>query len=339
MPRSPRPVDGAAPGTMDGCPPAAHSWNRMSPFCRLVALLGCVLMLGCAAWAGAARLYTSRDANGNLVFSDRPLAGTQVVWVRQVEVAKGPCCSVVNRGRKDDVVLVAINDCYGPAQAGFDLEEEQNISSDRPRHFTAVVPARQERTLVRLKPANPRLAYRYRYSHRLVIGDPAARHLPPQPYLLPVPAAERFRISQAFGGSATHTDAQNYYAVDIPMPQGTPICAARGGVIMEVANDFLSGGIGSGYQEKANFIRILHDDGTMAIYAHLQAESIRYPAGTRVARGAVIAASGNTGYTSGPHLHFAVQQNSGMELRSIPFTFADTGGHPYAPEQGMAVYR
>ena len=304
---------------------------------QLLAILALVLL--CAVTAGAERIYTARDARGNLVFSDKPLAGTQVVQVRQIEVGKGPCCTVEKRGTKDDLWLVGVNECFGPVQVSFQLEEAQNVSWNRARNFTDLVPARDDRKLVHLWQSSKRLGYHYRFTQSLVIGDPAARHLPAQPYLLPIPAAQRVHFSQAFGGQATHSDPQNYYAVDIPMPQGTPIYAARGGVIMEIANDFLSGGTGSRYAEKANYIRILHDDGTMALYAHLKAESIRYPAGTRVRRGDFIAESGNTGYSSGPHLHFAVQKNFGMELRSIPFEFADAAGRPFTPEQGRVVYR
>jgi len=77
----------------------------------------------------------------------------------------------------------------------------------------------------------------------------------------------------------------------------------------------------------------------MAIYAHLELESIRYPAGTRVERGQFIAESGNTGYSSGPHLHFAVQKNFGMDLRSIPFRFQDEDGASFVPLMGMKVSR
>ena len=298
-----------------------------------------ILLLLLAVRADAARIYTSRDAKGNLVFSDIPVAGTKLMRVRRIEVAKGPCCAVQKRGGDDDLWLIGVNECFGPVEFSFDLEEAQNVALNRPRSFTALVSARGEQKLVHLWRSNPRLGYHYRFTRRLVIGDPAARHLPPQPYLLPVPPAKRFYVSQAFGGAATHHDLQNYYAVDIPMPEGTPVYAARGGVIMEVANDFLRSGIGSRFEERANYIRILHDDGTMAIYAHLMPESIRYPTGTRVRRGDCIAESGNTGYSSGPHLHFAVQKNFGMELRSVPFQFIDATGRPFTPEQGMAIYR
>jgi murein DD-endopeptidase MepM/ murein hydrolase activator NlpD len=64
---------------------------------------------------------------------------------------------------------------------------------------------------------------------------------------------------------------------------------------------------------------VLHEDGTMAVYAHLQPESVIVRPGQRVNTGQRLGASGNTGFSTGPHLHFALQVNRGMELVSIPF--------------------
>ena len=60
---------------------------------------------------------------------------------------------------------------------------------------------------------------------------------------------------------------------------------------------------------------MLHDDGTTAIYAHLQMDTIRVRPGQRVERGEYIANSGNTGFSSGPHLHFVVVRNAGFQQR------------------------
>ena len=106
------------------------------------------------------------------------------------------------------------------------------------------------------------------------------------------------------------------------MPEGTAILAARAGVVMAVERDFISGGDDRDkYGEKANFVQILHEDGTFAMYAHLRPESITVLPGSRVEVGAVIGYSGSTGFSSGPHLHFVVQRNTGMKLVSEPITF------------------
>lgn len=57
----------------------------------------------------------------------------------------------------------------------------------------------------------------------------------------------------------------------------------------------------------------------MTLYAHLKTGSGVVGPGQHVKAGQLLALSGNTGYSTGPHLHFAVQRNDGTRLISIPF--------------------
>ena len=106
---------------------------------------------------------------------------------------------------------------------------------------------------------------------------------------------------------------------------------------MDVANDFFTGGASQKFMERANLIRILHDDGSMALYGHLRLESSRVTPGTRVKRGQRIGKSGNTGFSTGPHLHFVIQLNQGLDMRSTPFEFAGKDGKPLSPQAGMLL--
>ncbi len=69
----------------------------------------------------------------------------------------------------------------------------------------------------------------------------------------------------------------------------------------------------------------------MSLYAHLELEKAQVYPGLAVTTGQLIGYSGNTGYTTGPHLHFAVQINRGLELASVPFTFIDQLGQAKVP--------
>ena len=150
-----------------------------------------------------------------------------------------------------------------------------------------------------------------------VPGDPAAQ-AQDVAYRLPFDAAH-LQVSQAPQGRFSHTDAENRDAVDFALPEGTPVLAARAGRVMQVQGRFHGNdGDALGDRERANFIRILHPDGSMAVYAHLQPNGLRVRSGQRVQAGQPIGLSGNTGYSTAPHLHFVVQVNAGMHLRSIP---------------------
>src|SRR3546814_3226342 len=102
------------------------------------------------------------------------------------------------------------------------------------------------------------------------------------------------------------------------MPRGTPNVAARGGIVVKIENEQS----GRGNNPAGNFVRIMHDDGTMGVYLHLMKGSVAVREGQRVESVTRIARSGNTGNSTGPHLHFVVQRNVGLAIESIPFDFS-----------------
>lgn len=168
-----------------------------------------------------------------------------------------------------------------------------------------------------------------------VPGDPAAS---PQdvPYALPFDA-KRFQVSQAPQGRFSHTDAENRDAIDFALPEGTPVLAARAGRVMQVQGNFVDHGLDPQRdRDRANFIRILHEDGSMAVYAHLQANGVLVRSGQRVEAGQRIGVSGNTGYSTAPHLHFVVQANSGMQLRSVPVRIVTPQGELHFAREAAA---
>ena len=105
--------------------------------------------------------------------------------------------------------------------------------------------------------------------------------------------------------------------MDIAMPEGTPIIAARGGLVVKTENNQA----GRGSDPSGNFVRVLHDDGTQGVYLHLKQGSVSVRDGQRVGVGSLLGLSGNTGNSSGPHLHFVVQRDTGAGWVSIPYEF------------------
>ena len=141
---------------------------------------------------------------------------------------------------------------------------------------------------------------------------------PQQAYRYPLPwRGGPFRLSQGPNGSFSHTDSKSRYAMDIAMPEGTPIIAARSGRVVKTEN----AQAGRGSDASGNFVRVRHDDGTEGVYLHLKQGSVGVRVGQRVAVGSPLGLSGNTGNSSGPHLHFVVQRATEAGLVSIPYEF------------------
>jgi murein DD-endopeptidase MepM/ murein hydrolase activator NlpD len=185
---------------------------------------------------------------------------------------------------------------------------------------------RSDTDLFELAPRVPGEPIGLKFEYQYIHGDPGARHQPSEPYRLPYAQASRYRVSQAYPDAVTHADRANLNAVDFEMPVGTNVFAARAGVVIEVATDYYEAGMEERLASRANMIRILHEDGTFALYGHLNWNTIRVVPGQKVTRGEYIADSGNTGFSSGPHLHFVVQRNIGGEVASVPVEFAAAGG-------------
>jgi murein DD-endopeptidase MepM/ murein hydrolase activator NlpD len=133
----------------------------------------------------------------------------------------------------------------------------------------------------------------------------------------------------------THT-GRNRHALDFVLPTGTPVWAAREGVVARVVDGFTEGGLDPALMNSANLVAVLHADGTFALYVHLS-PGIPVKEGERVARGQVIGASGHTGFSSGPHLHFVVCRNGVDGVTSIPFRFGAPGTAGFVPKIGSYV--
>ncbi len=223
--------------------------------------------------------------------------------------------------------------------------EGTNIASDVEWPITKAIPAYTSVNLAKLFPddATKKIASMYSISRQY--GDFRAVHSPDTQYRLPYMEGSAFRITQAYGDPLTsHLGHHSQHAIDFAMPEGTPVVAARGGVVADVTLVYEAGGISLDLRDKANSIVIVHDDGTVAQYAHLAKRSgTTIKVGDRVNAGVVIGYSGNTGYSSGAHLHFAVTKPEVMADGrvahvALPIKFyVDTWTLPFEPRRGALV--
>lgn len=227
--------------------------------------------------------------------------------------------------REDDageaVRLVLVNEYFAPVHVAWHLSELDNVSVDGATAGTLVVAPRDERALVAVRGARPG-AWGFRHHFHYLHGDPLARHDAGKGYRAPFEAGARFRVTQAWPDVFTHDDAASQHAIDVAMPEGAAVHAARAGVVFEVADGFEEGGVDEQrLASAANFVRVLHEDGSMALYAHLAPDSISVQPGQQLSAGTFLGAAGSTGFSTGPHLHFAVQLNTPMGLVSVPVVF------------------
>lgn len=287
----------------------------------------------------AKKSYKYIDEKGVWHFTDRPPVTAQPVVVEQVYVSGNEKKVLVeSRGSRNEPDIYVKNLYGGPVEIEFKAEKAENVSFRPPLPIKVVIPAMKEIEVFSIRALKRNKGWAYSFSHRYVPGEPRTLHNPLKPYRPPIPEGASFSISQAFKGEFSHNDPWNRFAVDIAMPEGTPVYAARAGVIMDIASDFYTGGVDmEKYGERANYVRILHDDGTMGVYAHLKLESVRYGLGRSIEEGMFIAESGSTGFSTGPHLHFVIQGNVGMAIESLPFQFEGEGGRGYIPEEGMVL--
>jgi murein DD-endopeptidase MepM/ murein hydrolase activator NlpD len=278
--------------------------------------------------ATAQKVYRYRDANGVWVFTDRQPREDQAYQEEQVERRfEKPEVRLFERSVNGGVALLAQSTYFSPVQIGFRLTPIENVATDTPRTGLAVLPPRGETQLVVVRKAVGDVDLRFDTEFQYIPGQPGVEHRPDQPYRLPYALASAVRVTQAFPDVKTHTDRASQHAVDFAMPIGTDLFAARDGVVIEVASDFFESGTNMDVDgPRANVVRVLHDDGTMAVYAHLNWNTIRVVPGQRVRRGEYFADSGNTGFSTGPHLHFVVQRNEGGALVAVPVEFAGATG-------------
>lgn len=302
---------------------------------RSVALFA--LCAALASVAGAGAIYKYRDADGIVHYTDRRPGGRQSVEVFQLFGAapeQQRTVFIEKRGNAEQDIVV-VNQNQAPVEVSFRLTQQDNVRAQSiPSQW--VVPPHSELKIATLQAQNAAAPLRYDYRMRWQLGNPNARHNEAFAYQPPVPAASVFTISQAFNGTYSHSGEGNRYAIDIGMPIGTAIRAARSGSIAVVKDSHSDTGGSVEHRGQTNAVYVLHEDGTFGVYAHLKRGSALVRPGQRVQAGQILAQSGNSGYSTGPHLHFAVLRNAGLKWQSVPFLLASPYG-VIRPTKGLAV--
>lgn len=127
------------------------------------------------------------------------------------------------------------------------------------------------------------------------------------------------------------------HGYDFIMPIGSVVVAARAGIV-----GWARDGCSDGDVTCTNLITIIHADSSVALYSHLTGGGVLVQSGYTVAQGDTIALSGNTGYSTEPHLHFSLHPCNALpglpasgHCPSLPFTVRNTHPNP----QGLQPFR
>lgn len=249
------------------------------------------------------------------------------------------------RHDRGSVIQTVRNDYAVEVTVAWGVRELENLIPNAPEIGVITLPPAAAaggpgatHVLTRFHVAAPRSPFWRVLDFRARFGDPAARPAP-YAYALPFGVGQVRQVIQGFGGRFSH-QGSNHYAVDFDAPEGTPVLAARDGRVVAA----YAGAIGNGATPewldytRMNFILVRHDDGTLGEYLHLATGGVRVRAGAEVRRLDFIGLSGNTGFSTQPHLHFHVMTASpnGMAAQSFPIEFEVAPGISAAPVEGKS---
>lgn len=299
-------------------------------------LMFLVTLLSITSDGLAKKYYKHVDDEGIVHYSDKkPITVKNYEsWQVRPEDTQAEA-TVINRGSDRLPQLFAINPYHGPISVHIEMTRSVNAQSVPAWPKTYHVPATSDVYLGTVKAIKENQSWSYAYRFGIMLGELNPPYDANHIYALPYRAVGEAYISQGFDGSFSHFDEQNKFAIDIPLAEGTDVVAARAGVVMDFATDFIKGGADEKHLFRNNFVRIAHSDGSMALYAHLKLESVTVAKGQRVAVGQKLGESGDTGFSTGPHLHFTIQINDNHRLLSVPFKIRYPNGEIKAPMPGL----
>jgi len=275
------------------------------------------------------QVYKYKDDKGNWVYSDKQpitdLSYEKLHYSTEDKKQIHPTLYTVTGSKKDNNkhFLMVKNPLFSPVEIGFTSPLNQKV-------IHKVIPPRTNEMVLESTGSIAKVGYRW------LLGDPkinADNYIYRAPFL----TKAGHNITQAFNGRFSHQGEYSRYAVDIAMPVGTNIHAVREGTVVWVKDDYHMSGRTQYFLDKANVIKVMHYDGTFALYAHILMDTAVIKVGDRVTAGQLIARSGSSGFSTGPHLHFMIFRNVGFKMVSIPFSFADKQGRAFTPKAGMKM--
>lgn len=199
---------------------------------------------------------------------------------------------------------------------------------------TVVGASQKDKLLLSMTPIVAGDPASFNYSLNYYLGDPdTASHDDAFEYCLPYESGTGRKLTQGYNGAISHSGAIKY-SLDFEMPEGTKVCAARDGVVVALKEDSNQGGPDASYYDKANYVIVYHSDGTFSQYVHLRQYGSAVNIGDRVSKGQLVGYSGNTGQSTGPHLHFMIQKPVAKNFDTVAVKMLTAAGASLSLAEG-----
>jgi murein DD-endopeptidase MepM/ murein hydrolase activator NlpD len=245
---------------------------------------------------------------------------------------------VENRAKGNTTAFYIENLLFSPLTIKISFDKLENMKADVELPYTVVVLGKSKQKAFSINPINLNKRYNYYFRYNWHLGSKDAVHDDTVVYMLPYSSKKKFQIIQGYNSTFSHY-GQEQYSLDWDMPEGTPLLASRGGIVVMTEGKFNEHGTDKDYYtNRGNYIRILHDDGTIGEYYHFKYKGVKVKIGEKVKAGQLIGYSGNTGYSTCPHLHFDVfKAKDAYKKETIPVKFKTKSGKIITLKEG-SVY-
>lgn len=231
----------------------------------------------------------------------------------------------------------ATNHSNVPYYVKFQFTGLKNLKANHNlENYTPVIyPNQDAKAVLKLQVADPSKSSSFNFNYQYTIGEPNLAIDKDFQYWFPFSHGKRVRVGQGNNGKGTH---QGINAIDFNLSIGDTVYGAREGFVFEVKEDSNKGGPDESFEKYGNFINVYHPDGTIAKYVHLQKNGSLVKVGDSIQAGQAIGISGNTGYSSGPHLHFMVVHNENFQSKTLPVTFLTYEQKGVIPIENKSYY-
>ncbi len=217
----------------------------------------------------------------------------------------------------EGVVFYAENNEKYPVSFKVDFKLKNIKLSNRKGVVFVVSASTKKQKLCKLPVLKKERSFSYGYTYETLRGD-VKKVTYDTNYLYDLPFKGSHLVEQGYNGTYSH---KNTNALDFDLDVNTAVFAIRDGVVVEVVEHHYKNCTKKGCEKFNNYVIIYHSDGTLATYVHIKNKGVVVNVGDEVVKGNLIGYSGNTGFSSGPHLHIEVFKESFEKESSLKTKF------------------